>query len=110
MKIFGLKKELINSFNNIFIKYPEIDEVVIYGSRAKGNFREGSDIDISLKGANVSEEIRSSVWLDLDDLNSPYLIDLSIFNKISSDSLKEHIERAGKILYKKGETITSVHE
>jgi uncharacterized protein len=90
----------------VFSKYPAIESVVIYGSRAKGNFRDGSDIDITLLGKQVTEGIRSQVWLDLDDLNTPYLIDLSVFNKLDSPSLVEHIQRVGKILYereKKGE-------
>ena len=100
---FGLSEDVIAKFKSVFWKYPEIEEVVIYGSRAKGNYREGSDIDITLVGKNVTEQTRSSVWLDLDDLDTPYLIDLSVFNNLSSKSLVEHILRAGKTFYKKQE-------
>lgn len=98
---FGLSENTIKQFISVFIKYPEIDKVIIYGSRAKGNFREGSDIDISLFGINISEEIRSKIWLDIDELNSPYLVDLSVFQNLTSESLKEHILRAGKVFYQK---------
>ncbi len=98
---FGLSEDTISKFHSVFLKYPEIEEVVIYGSRAKGNFREGSDIDISLKGGKVSFDTRKKVWLDLDDLNTPYLVDLSVFNSLSSESLKDHIARVGKVFYKK---------
>lgn len=98
---FGLSENTIEKFNSVFAKYQEINEVIIYGSRAKGNYREGSDIDITLKGETISEEIRSKVWLDLDDLNTPYLIDLSVYHLLKSDSLTEDINRFGKVFYQK---------
>jgi len=102
---FGLSDRTIEKFHTVFSKYPEIEEVVIYGSRAKGNYREGSDIDITLKGEKVTENIRSKVWFDLDDLNTPYLIDLSVFNSLSSESLVEHINRVGLSFYKKKQRV-----
>ncbi len=102
---FGLSETLIEKFNTVFAGHPEIEAVIIYGSRAKGNFREGSDIDLTLKGENLSDEIRSKVWLELDDLDTPYLIDLSVFNKLDSPSLIDHIQRVGKIFYRKNQEI-----
>jgi uncharacterized protein len=58
---FGLTENTIEKFNSVFEKYPEIEEVVVYGSRAKGNYREGSDIDITLKGKKLTEKIRTKV-------------------------------------------------
>jgi predicted nucleotidyltransferase len=98
---FGLTDETIEKINSVFIKYPEIEEVIIYGSRAKGNYREGSDIDILIKGAKVTDKTRSNVWLDIDELNTPYLFDISVFQSIRSASLMEHIDRVGQTLYKK---------
>jgi uncharacterized protein len=98
---FGLKDHLIQKFSNVFTTHPEIEEVIIYGSRAKGNFREGSDIDLTLKGKALTDEIRAQVWLELDDLNTPYLINLSIFDDIDSQSLIEHIQRVGKPFYRR---------
>ena len=101
---FGLEEQLIKKYCRVFSSYPEIEEVVIYGSRAKGNFREGSDIDLSLKGKKLTEAIRSKVWLDLDELNTPYLIDLSVYHFLDSASLIEHINRVGKLFYAKAAT------
>jgi predicted nucleotidyltransferase len=98
---FGLDAAVIHKINAVFAKYPEIEEVVIYGSRAKGNYREGSDIDITLKGENVSDKTRSKIWLDIDDLNMPYLFDISVFKNLNSESLLEHIQCVGQTLYKK---------
>ncbi len=96
---FGLPEKLIHTFNEIFASYSEIEKVIIYGSRAKGNFRNGSDIDLTLVGENITEDIKSKVWLDLDELNSPYLIDISVLHSLKSESLLEHIQRIGKDFY-----------
>lgn len=98
---FGLKETLISRVNSVFDKYPEIEEVIIYGSRAKGSHREGSDIDITLKGTGLTDSIRSKVWLDIDELNTPYLFDISIYHNLHSPDLEEHIDRVGKVLYSK---------
>ena len=97
---FGLSAEVIEKFHSVFKKYPEVEEVIIYGSRAKGTYRPGSDIDITLKGENITEATRAKIWLDLDDLNTPYLVDLSIFDSLDSANLLEHIARVGKMFYK----------
>ncbi|MGI4804075.1 MAG: nucleotidyltransferase domain-containing protein [Janthinobacterium lividum] len=98
---FGLKPETIEKINSVFIKHPEVEEVIIYGSRAKGNYRNGSDIDITLKGESLIDSILSKVSWDIDDLNTPYLFDISIFSKLNSPDLEEHINRVGKVFYQK---------
>lgn len=96
---FGLPISTIDRINSVFKKYPEIEQVIIYGSRAKGNYREGSDIDITLKGENLNDTILSKVKSEIDDLNTPYLFDISIFKTLVSNGLIQHIERVGQILY-----------
>ena len=98
---FGLTEKSIDLIHSILIKYPEIEEVIIYGSRAMGNYREGSDIDITLLGENLNQSIKYSLANDLDDSISPYLFDISIFNNLNSPDLEEHINRVGQIFYKK---------
>ena len=98
---FGLPPHLIESLCAIFAQYPEIEEVVIYGSRAKGSYREGSDIDLALKGENVTDETRGNVWLDIDASDSPYLADVCVFHHLNSPSLIDHINRVGKTFYAK---------
>jgi uncharacterized protein len=100
---FGLSNETISRFNSVFAQHPEIDEVVIYGSRAKGTYREGSDIDISLKGENLTYALRSIIYQEIDDLNTPYLVDLSVYSLLDSPDLVAHIDRVGKVFYKKTE-------
>ncbi|WP_395044583.1 nucleotidyltransferase domain-containing protein [Flavobacterium sp.] len=97
---FGLNQKTINKINSVFELHSQIEEVLIYGSRAKGNYREGSDIDITLIGKNIE---LSKINENIDDLNTPYLFDISIFDKLDSKDLIEHINRVGKTFYKKVE-------
>jgi len=73
----------------------------LYGSRAKGNFKNGSDIDLTLKGDNISLTVLNSIVNQIDDLLLPYSFDLSIFNKITNPDLIEHISRVGLVFYVK---------
>ena len=75
----------------------------MYGSRAKGNFKNGFDIDLTIKGENLNLKIINKISFCLDDLYLPYTFDLSIFNHISSSELIDHIQRVGKVFYKKNE-------
>jgi predicted nucleotidyltransferase len=97
--MFGLPSTTLEALKQVFSSYLEIDQVIIYGSRAKGNFRPGSDIDLTLKGKNLTDSVLSRILVDLDDLNMPYLLDVSIYDEIKSVELIDHIKRAGKKLY-----------
>ncbi|MGF1533707.1 MAG: nucleotidyltransferase domain-containing protein [Bernardetiaceae bacterium] len=101
MMDFGLDPTTVANIRSVFAKYPEIEQVWIYGSRAKGNYRAGSDIDLTLKGDQLTDNIRSKVWLDIDALHTPYLFDISVFKDVNSLSLIEHINRVGKVFYEK---------
>ena len=79
----------------------EVDEAVLYGSRAKGNYKPGSDIDLTLKGEKLNLKLLNKISNDLDDLPMPYTIDVSIYHLIENSELIEHIKRVGKIFYKK---------
>lgn len=98
---FGLNQDTIDKINSVFEKHPEIDKVVIYGSRAKGNYRKGSDIDLSMFGMDLNYNLIGKTSSELDDLNTPYLFDISIFKLLNSPSLEEHINRVGKVFYEK---------
>lgn len=98
--MFGITQDTINELNAIFNRYDSIEEVIIYGSRAKGNFREGSDIDLTIKG-NIEKKDLMKIIDDIEESYIPYLFDISIYNQLNSESLKEHINRVGKVFYKK---------
>jgi len=98
--MFGIAQNTVNELNQIFNKYKNIEKVILYGSRAKGNYREGSDIDLTIIG-DVEREDLMKIKDEIEDSYIPYLFDISIYNQLNSESLKEHINRVGKVFYKK---------
>jgi predicted nucleotidyltransferase len=100
---FGLNTKILGQLNMIFSRFVEIDEVILYGSRAKGNYRNSSDIDITIKGQSLSLEIINKISTKIDDLLLPYTIDLSIYHHLRNKELIEHINRVGKVIYSKSQ-------
>ena len=81
--------------------FPEVDNAVLYGSRAKGNFKQGSDIDLTLYGSALSLKTLLKIESDLDELLLPYKIDLSLFEHIADPDVIDHIRRVGVVFYEK---------
>ena len=97
---YGLKENIIKKIINVFEQYPDVSEVILYGSRAKDDYRHGSDIDFTIKG-NLNRSTLNKIEMQLDDLLLPYTFDISLFNQIDNVDLIDHIKRVGKIIYKK---------
>jgi type I restriction enzyme S subunit len=97
----GLSEKTVNQIFSVFERFPEIEKAVLYGSRAKGNFKTGSDIDLTLYGEKLSSRLLGDIAEALDDLLLPYTIDLSIFDDLNHAKLREHIERVGVVFYEK---------
>jgi uncharacterized protein len=100
---FGLKENVIQRIQNVFAVFPEVDEAVLYGSRAKGDYRPGSDIDLTLKGENINLSVLNKINSQLDDLLLPYTFDLSVYRSIDNLALIDHINRVGISFYHKGQ-------
>lgn len=98
---FGLKQEHIELLKSIFEKYDFIEKVVIYGSRAKGNYTDRSDIDMILYGSLKDRFDLAKVKDSIEESILPYNVDIQMFQDLKNGSLKENIERVGKIFYKK---------
>jgi type I restriction enzyme S subunit len=98
---YGLTETTVENICAVFARFPEIEKAILYGSRAKGNFKPGSDIDLTLCGEALTSDLRSTIASALDDLLLPYTIDLSIFNEINHAKLREHIERVGVLFYER---------
>ncbi len=96
---FGLSNETIAAICSVFKKYPQIDTAILYGSRAKGTYRPGSDIDLTLKGTGLDLRLISEIGNSLDDLMTPYKFDISVFDQIENDDLLKHIARVGVVFY-----------
>jgi predicted nucleotidyltransferase len=95
----GLSQKTLHQVVDVLKQFPEIKEAIIYGSRAKGNFRPSSDIDITLKGNNLNLSVMSKLDMLIDDLLLPYKFDISIYHQIDNKELLAHIERVGRTLY-----------
>jgi len=97
----GLTTKEISGIKAVFSKYQQIEEVLIYGSRAMGNFKPASDIDLTLKGKSIDLSLQTKIEFDLDDLMLPYKFDISIYDKITNLEFLDHINRIGKEIYKR---------
>jgi predicted nucleotidyltransferase len=104
---YGLPQSVVQKICAILRRYPQVEKAILYGSRAKGNYKNGSDIDLTLRGgADLSLNVIYKILDDLDELLLPYTIDLSIFNDISDHDVIEHIRRVGVVFYDKSEVIS----
>jgi uncharacterized protein len=98
----GLPVAAIDAICRVFKRYPTLAQAVLYGSRAKGTFRPGSDIDLTLKG-ELSDQELLNLYGELDDLLLPYKFDLSLYRQLDNPALLEHIECVGRVLYDRGQ-------
>ena len=101
MSSFGLPSIYISKINSVFSQYGNIDEVVLFGSRAKGTYRDNSDIDLAIKGESIDLSTLQQIENKLEELYIPNSIDLIVFDKIENSDLINHINRVGKSFYKK---------
>ena len=97
--MFGLKDFQIESIQQCFANFPKIEQVIVYGSRAKGNFKTGSDIDLTILADEFDYSELLKLENQLDDLLLPYKIDLSLKKHIDNPDLIAHIERVGLVFY-----------
>jgi predicted nucleotidyltransferase len=96
--MYGLPDRAVEKINGVFSEYASIEKAVLYGSRAKGTNKNGSDIDLTLFGQVTFQELLR-IETQLDDLLLPWMIDLSIYNHINNPALIEHIERVGLVFF-----------
>lgn len=99
--MYGITDLTYQKLINILSEFPQIDKAIIYGSRALGKSREGSDIDLTILGKKLNQNLLNKLSLTIDDANTPYLYDISIYSELTSENLKEHIDKHGKVFYQK---------
>lgn len=102
MNDFGIPEKSYNLITKGLLEDENIDKAVVFGSRAIGNYKNGSDIDIALFGKNINQNtiIKLSMLLN-EELPIPYFIDILDYKNIKNIALKEHIDNFGKLLYQK---------
>lgn len=92
---FGFSPEQLEKIRNIFCNYRQIEQVILFGSRAKGTQREGSDIDLALKGRALDSRLLAHIALDYEALYLPWKLDVILYDTIENPDLKDHVDRVG---------------
>ncbi len=98
---FGLSDSIVKKIRHIFSNYPTLEKGIIYGSRAKGTYHSGSDIDLTLSGEHLTHDSLYRIDEDLEKLLLPYTFDLSLLKDIDNPNLLDHIQRVGIVFYEK---------
>lgn len=96
---WGLSDAVIEQAHSLFYRHSKIEKALIYGSRAKGNYREGSDIDLTLFGDELTYHDLLAISDEFNDSSIPHKIDLSLYHELTHDKLKDHINSVGQIFY-----------
>jgi len=96
---YGLENTTLEALQQILSTNKNIDEAVLFGSRATGTFKPGSDVDITLKGSGLSLTDITDIKIRLDDLLLPFIFDISIYEQIDNQDLLDHIQRVGSCIY-----------
>jgi predicted nucleotidyltransferase len=99
--VFGLPATALSGLRGVFSNHPSIQSVTLYGSRAKGNYRPNSDIDLMLNAPDMSWSEFNIVGQEIDDLLLPWKVDLALFHHIENQDLLSHVERVGVIFYQR---------
>jgi predicted nucleotidyltransferase len=100
-RTFGLNQRDIETIIGILKKYPDVADVFIFGSRAKGNNKPASDIDMAVMNVGVSDQIILRIKTEFEDSTLPYRVDLINYPALGHSDLKEHIDRVGLSFYKR---------
>lgn len=98
---FGLPPATLEKLNSVFARHAAIDSVLLYGSRAKGNYRAGSDIDLTIKGGEIPFDELMQIENEIDDLMLPYTVDLSQYRQLENADLIAHIDKVGVAIYER---------
>ena len=99
MNTFGLDTDDRDAIASILAAHPEVEYALVYGSRARGNFKSGSDVDMVLAGKNLTDMVLLDVCAELRDSNVPYMCDVIAEHDIQDENMKREIEVTGQFFY-----------
>lgn len=100
--MFGLDEKIIKDIIEILKKYDEVEKAAIFGSRARGDYKKASDIDMVLYGDRLTHSINTKIFYEIDDLYLPYKLDLINFNSLGIDEeIRNSIIKEGVEFYAK---------
>lgn len=96
---FGLSDTVIKELQDVFRRHANIEKVLIFGSRSKGNYRAGSDIDLAIVGKDLDYRQLLSIHCEIEDLELLYSVDLLDYQKKKGTPIGSHIDRVGQVFY-----------
>lgn len=99
MMRFGLSAGVREEFQQVFSRYPDIKEVLIFGSRAKGSFRDGSDIDLAVFAPGMPDSTFTRLWREVDGLPLVFKVDLLHWDRLANPDLKDKVLREGQAFF-----------
>lgn len=101
MNPFGIQEKSFRLLTEAFARFPEVEEVLVFGSRAKGNYKTGSDIDLAIKGAKCNHKTAIDIagYLN-EEIPIPYYTDVVYYEGLKNQDLKAHIDRVGEPLFR----------
>lgn len=99
--MIGLNEKESHTIRGILSKYPEVEEAVLFGSRARGDNKLSSDVDLAVKGKNLSSRVIARLWDELSESDFPYFVDIVNYQTITNPALKENIDSEGFVFYVK---------
>ncbi len=97
--IYGLSPAIIEDLRQVFSHYPEVHQVLIFGSRAKGNFKDGSDIDLAVIAPSMNDSTFTRLWHEIDALPLVFKVDLLHWDRLSNTKLKQNAQCSGRQLF-----------
>lgn len=96
---FGLSPAVVADLRGVFARYPEIERVAIFGSRAKNSWKDGSDIDLAVFSETMPDNRFTKLWNEIDALPLVFKVDCLHWNRLSNPDIKEKIVREGQTFY-----------
>jgi len=93
MSKFGIPLKTYEQIKNLLNTFAEIENVKIFGSRAKGNYKPSSDIDLVVFGNNITEKLLLHIASELDELPTPYKFDVVDYKTITNENFKKDIDK-----------------
>ena len=96
---FGLSDAVITELQDVFRRHSNIKKVLIFGSRSKGNYRAGSDIDLAVIGTVIDYNQLLNIQCEIEDLELLYSIDLLNYQEKMGTPIGDHIDRVGQVFY-----------
>ena len=103
MSNFGLSDEVLRMIEDAIKPFPDVEEAIILGSGAMGNYKRGSDVDIALRGARLTDRSVNALRTFFNDAapGYPYKTDVLNYHELVNEELKKHIDEYGRTLYKR---------